>query len=91
MSSSQHEVLCAWWCVQAARAAKGLLTVAAIDADAHQSLAAQFGIRGFPTIKFLYLDDTGKVGCFAACILQKKRGAFRVAGAHLQSIAKAES
>ncbi|KAL8140479.1 hypothetical protein V2J09_006500 [Rumex salicifolius] len=30
---------------------KGVATVAAVDADAHQSLAQEYGIRGFPTIK----------------------------------------
>ncbi|GLT48242.1 hypothetical protein SLA2020_218780 [Shorea laevis] len=29
----------------------GVATVAALDADAHQSLAQEYGIRGFPTIK----------------------------------------
>jgi protein disulfide-isomerase A6 len=30
---------------------KGVATVAAIDADAHQSAAQDYGIKGFPTIK----------------------------------------
>ncbi|KAE8654905.1 Protein disulfide-isomerase like 2-2 [Hibiscus syriacus] len=30
---------------------KGVATVAALDADAHKSLAQEYGIRGFPTIK----------------------------------------
>lgn len=30
---------------------KGVATVAAIDADAHQSIAQEYGIKGFPTIK----------------------------------------
>lgn len=30
---------------------KGFVTVAALDADAHQSLAQEYGIKGFPTIK----------------------------------------
>ncbi|KAI3703979.1 hypothetical protein L1987_74180 [Smallanthus sonchifolius] len=30
---------------------KGIATVAAIDADAHQSIAQEYGIKGFPTIK----------------------------------------
>ncbi|KAG6750114.1 hypothetical protein POTOM_047195 [Populus tomentosa] len=30
---------------------KGVATVAALDADAHQSLAQEYGIKGFPTIK----------------------------------------
>ncbi|XP_010522374.1 PREDICTED: protein disulfide-isomerase 2-3-like [Tarenaya hassleriana] len=30
---------------------KGVATVAAIDADAHKSIAQEYGIKGFPTIK----------------------------------------
>nr|GMC77056.1 protein disulfide isomerase-like 2-3 [Ipomoea batatas] len=30
---------------------KGVATVAALDADAHRSLAQEYGIKGFPTIK----------------------------------------
>nr|CAD1827067.1 unnamed protein product [Ananas comosus var. bracteatus] len=30
---------------------KGVATVAALDADAHKSLAQEYGIKGFPTIK----------------------------------------
>lgn len=30
---------------------KGFVTVAALDADAHKSLAQEYGIKGFPTIK----------------------------------------
>ncbi|KAJ4830352.1 Protein disulfide-isomerase 2-3 [Turnera subulata] len=30
---------------------KGVATVAAVDADAHKSLAQEYGIQGFPTIK----------------------------------------
>ncbi|KAK6141179.1 hypothetical protein DH2020_025062 [Rehmannia glutinosa] len=36
---------------KAANVLKGVATVAALDADAHQSLAQEYGIRGFPTIK----------------------------------------
>ncbi|KAL3687881.1 hypothetical protein R1sor_014190 [Riccia sorocarpa] len=36
---------------KAATALKGIVTVAALDADAHQSLAQEYGIKGFPTIK----------------------------------------
>ncbi|AES99809.1 protein disulfide isomerase-like 2-3 [Medicago truncatula] len=36
---------------KAATVLKGVVTVAALDADAHQSLAQEYGIRGFPTIK----------------------------------------
>ncbi|WRX11282.1 Thioredoxin domain - like 3 [Theobroma cacao] len=37
---------------KAANVLKGVATVAALDADAHKSLAQEYGIRGFPTIKF---------------------------------------
>ncbi|KAL0301756.1 UNVERIFIED_CONTAM: protein disulfide isomerase-like 2-3 [Sesamum radiatum] len=36
---------------KAANVLKGVATVAALDADAHKSLAQEYGIRGFPTIK----------------------------------------
>ncbi|XP_027170918.1 protein disulfide isomerase-like 2-3 [Coffea eugenioides] len=36
---------------KAASVLKGVATVAALDADAHQSLAQEYGIKGFPTIK----------------------------------------
>ncbi|CAK9184073.1 unnamed protein product [Ilex paraguariensis] len=36
---------------KAATVLKGVATVAALDADAHQSLAQEYGIQGFPTIK----------------------------------------
>ncbi|KAK4784385.1 hypothetical protein SAY86_018753 [Trapa natans] len=36
---------------KAATVLKGVATVAALDADAHQSLAQEYGISGFPTIK----------------------------------------
>ncbi|GKV52218.1 hypothetical protein SLEP1_g58807 [Rubroshorea leprosula] len=36
---------------KAANVLNGVATVAALDADAHQSLAQEYGIRGFPTIK----------------------------------------
>ncbi|XP_073280027.1 protein disulfide isomerase-like 2-3 [Primulina huaijiensis] len=36
---------------KAASVLKGVATVAALDADAHKSLAQEYGIRGFPTIK----------------------------------------
>ncbi|CAL5336368.1 unnamed protein product [Camellia sinensis] len=36
---------------KAATTLKGVATVAALDADAHQSLAQEYGIKGFPTIK----------------------------------------
>ncbi|XP_031473210.1 protein disulfide isomerase-like 2-3 [Nymphaea colorata] len=36
---------------KAAKVLKGVATVAALDADAHKSLAQEYGIKGFPTIK----------------------------------------
>ncbi|CAN1783940.1 Protein disulfide isomerase-like 2-3 [Linum perenne] len=36
---------------KAATVLKGVATVAALDADAHKSLAQEYGIEGFPTIK----------------------------------------
>ncbi|KAL6763389.1 thioredoxin-like protein [Haematococcus lacustris] len=41
---------------KAAKAMKGSITVAAVDADAHKELAQEYGIQGFPTIKFMYLE-----------------------------------
>ncbi|KAI7837719.1 hypothetical protein COHA_008441 [Chlorella ohadii] len=46
---------------RAAQALKGILPVAAVDADAHRDLGQEFGIRGFPTIKFLHTDASGKI------------------------------
>ncbi|NXS73522.1 PDIA6 isomerase, partial [Pandion haliaetus] len=36
---------------KAAKALKGVVKVGAVDADKHQSLGGQYGVRGFPTIK----------------------------------------
>ncbi|CAK9134759.1 unnamed protein product [Ilex paraguariensis] len=36
---------------KAATVLKGVATIAALDADAHKSLAQEYGIQGFPTIK----------------------------------------
>ncbi|PWZ38500.1 Protein disulfide isomerase-like 2-3 [Zea mays] len=36
---------------KAAGVLKGVATIAALDADAHQALAQEYGIKGFPTIK----------------------------------------
>lgn len=36
---------------KAATSLKGIVTVAAVDADTHKDLAQQYGIQGFPTIK----------------------------------------
>ena len=35
---------------------QGVVKVGAVDADAHQSLGAQYGVRGFPTIKIFGAD-----------------------------------
>lgn len=48
-----------------AKALKGILGVAAIDADAHKELGGQFSIQGFPTIKILGADAKGKVSSLA--------------------------
>ena len=50
---------------KAAKALKGILGVAAIDADAHKELGGQFSIQGFPTIKILGADAKGKVSSLA--------------------------
>ncbi|XP_026448124.1 protein disulfide isomerase-like 2-3 [Papaver somniferum] len=39
---------------KAASVLKGIATVAALDADAHQALAQEYGIKGFPTIKVFF-------------------------------------
>ena len=39
-----------------ATALKGILPVAAVDADAHRDVGAAHGVQGFPTIKFFYSD-----------------------------------
>ncbi|KAF2352259.1 disulfide isomerase [Trinorchestia longiramus] len=39
-----------------ATALKGVVKVGAVDADEHKSLAGQYGIRGFPTIKIFGAD-----------------------------------
>jgi thioredoxin-like negative regulator of GroEL len=41
---------------QAAKAAKGMVTIAAVDADAHKELGAEYQIQGFPTLKWVYAD-----------------------------------
>lgn len=43
---------------KAAAALKGVATVAAVDATAHSSLAAQFGVQGYPTIKIFGADKS---------------------------------
>ncbi|KAI3928540.1 hypothetical protein MKW98_024141 [Papaver atlanticum] len=39
---------------KAASVLKGVVTIAALDADAHQALAQEYGIKGFPTIKVFF-------------------------------------
>jgi hypothetical protein len=46
---------------QAAAALKGIINVAAVDADQHSSLSGEYGIQGFPTIKLFYTDAKGKL------------------------------
>uniref|UniRef100_A0A061QIT2 protein disulfide-isomerase n=1 Tax=Tetraselmis sp. GSL018 TaxID=582737 RepID=A0A061QIT2_9CHLO len=42
---------------KAAQALKGVVHVAAVDADQHRSLAGQYGIQGFPTIKLITVQN----------------------------------
>ena len=46
---------------QAAKALKGIVNVAAVDADAHNSLGQEYQVQGFPTIKLMYADESGKI------------------------------
>jgi protein disulfide-isomerase A6 len=41
---------------KAAKALKGIVKVGAVDADQYKSLGSQFGVQGFPTIKFFGAD-----------------------------------
>ncbi|XP_076456870.1 protein disulfide-isomerase A6 homolog [Babylonia areolata] len=41
---------------KAASALKGIIKVGAVNADEHSGLGSQYGVRGFPTIKFFGLD-----------------------------------
>ncbi|XP_037082891.1 protein disulfide-isomerase A6 homolog [Pollicipes pollicipes] len=41
---------------KAATALKGVVKMGAVDADQHQSLGGQYGVRGFPTIKVFGLN-----------------------------------
>ncbi|XP_021724558.1 protein disulfide isomerase-like 2-3 [Chenopodium quinoa] len=50
---------------KAAGVLKGVATVAALDADAHQSLAQEYGIKGFPTIK-VFVPGKGPVDYMGA-------------------------
>jgi len=43
---------------KAATSLKGIVTVAAVDADTHKDLAQQYGIQGFPTIKVFGLGKS---------------------------------
>lgn len=46
---------------QAAKALKGIVNVGAVDADQHKSLGGEYGVKGFPTIKLMYADDSGSI------------------------------
>lgn len=46
---------------KAASALKSIVGVAAVDCDAHGSIAQQYGVKGFPTIKFFSADASGKL------------------------------
>ncbi|XP_057522786.1 protein disulfide isomerase-like 2-3 [Amaranthus tricolor] len=50
---------------KAATVLKGVATVAALDADAHKSLAQEYGIKGFPTIK-VFVPGKGPVDYMGA-------------------------
>jgi len=41
---------------KAAGALRGVVKVAAVDADEHKAVAADQGVKGFPTIKFYFTD-----------------------------------
>jgi len=41
---------------KAATALKGIVNVGAVDADAHRSLGSDYGVQGFPTLKFFGKD-----------------------------------
>lgn len=45
---------------RAASLLRGVVTVAAVDADEHKSLGAQYDVKGFPTIKYIVETPTGK-------------------------------
>ena len=45
---------------KAAQALSGIVGVGAVDADTHKQLGGQYGVQGFPTIKFVYYDS-GKI------------------------------
>lgn len=46
---------------KAASALKGIVNVAAVDADQEKQLGGEYGVQGFPTIKFFYVDDSGNI------------------------------
>jgi len=46
----------AW--IEAAQALKGVVKIAAVDADQHQALGQPYGVKGFPTIKIFGADKS---------------------------------
>jgi protein disulfide-isomerase A6 len=46
----------AW--IEAAKALKGVVKIAAVDADQHQALGQPYGVKGFPTIKIFGADKS---------------------------------
>lgn len=41
-----------------AKAMEGIVNVGAVDADAHRDIGGQYGVQGFPTIKFFGEDKS---------------------------------
>lgn len=66
---------------KAASALKGVVKVAAVDADQHQSLGGQYGVRGFPTIKIFGANKNAPTdyqgGRTAAAIVEAGLSAVR--------------
>lgn len=44
-----------------AKVLSGVVHVGAVDADQHGALAQQYKVQGFPTIKLMYTDSSGKI------------------------------
>jgi protein disulfide-isomerase A6 len=66
--------------VQAAQALKGVVKVGAVDMDAHQSVGAPYGVKGFPTIKIFGANKA------APQDYQQARDANSIVGAGLRAV-----